>query len=258
MEDTIWSLMNLTLTIDKYNAVKSCMINGAAAGPAAGPAAAGWNNVLTTATIRLNDLCMVGDNGNGAGYPAWVTRNDPVHGVFVQPIQAAANPLFPVQNQIVVAQPGSNGVVVRKPDQTELNLFPPVEWAVNGVQCMARYRDQTSYDRPVSWHTAVIVDVTAAAADKTVQVNMAYMGANNLTVSIYAIREYTPAEVKAAEVKAAAEKAERERKAAKKAERERKAAEVAAEAKRVAAEAAAAAAEAKRVADAAKPAAARV
>ena len=35
MEDTIWSLMNLTLTIDKYNAVKSCMINGAAAGPAA-------------------------------------------------------------------------------------------------------------------------------------------------------------------------------------------------------------------------------
>jgi len=239
------SLMNLTLTIDKYNAVKSCMINGAAAGPAA----AGWNNVLTTATIRLNDLCMVG----GAVYPAWVTRNDhPANGVFVQPInQAAADPLIPVQNQIVVAQPGSAmGVVVRKPDQAELNSFPPVAWAVNGVQCMSRYHDGVSYE-VIAWHPAVILGINAP--DKTVQVNMVRRGAqvNNLTVSIYAIREYTQAEVKAA-----AEKAERERKAAEAAEAAAEAEK--AERERKAAAAAAAAAEAKVKAEAAAAAEAKV
>lgn len=150
--------------------------------------AAVWPGYLTRAQMPLNTLCMVtsiGDATNAPStYSAWVTCNDPVYGIYVQPANQAAavaaaaaastNPnavanvaaaqaaaiIDPIQTIIVVAEPGAvnSNALVKIPTGGELadvTLFPHPNF-VAGQYCMSRDFVGTSYNDPVVWFHAVI------------------------------------------------------------------------------------------------------
>jgi hypothetical protein len=159
--------------------------------------AALWPGYLTRAQMPLNTLCMVtsiGDATNAPStYSAWVTCNDPVYGIYVQPANQAAavaaaaaastNPnavanvaaaqaaaiIDPIQNIIVVAEPGAvnSNALVKIPTGGELadvTLFPHPNFVARQC-CMSRDFVGTSYNDRVVWFHAVIATLNPFSVD---------------------------------------------------------------------------------------------
>ena len=184
--------------------------------------AALWPGYLTMAQMPLNTLCMVTIIGDAttapSTYPAWVTgfTNAAPFVHYVQPTdQAAAAIINPIQYQIDVAEPGAlnSNALVKPPAVAELaniNLFPHPNFAP-GSFCMSRNHDGTSYDYPVEWFHARIVQVNGYTVDVNIFPNApmglvipaaaaaaarraAAAGVRRESVSIYAIKSCTPAQ----------------------------------------------------------------
>ena len=179
-----------TSDLFKYNIAKSCMLNGAS-----GP---GWNDFLTTRTVRLNDLCMVGDNGDGGFFPAWVCSMDP----FIVRDLVPSNDTYSITIAEMRANPDV-AVTVRIPNPVQIqNGFSLPRWrggfGVN-TPCMSLQINPSGTDYSGVWNYAIITRLYVPNNARTVDVQIfpGVRGAPSVdqTVSIYAIKECNPAEL---------------------------------------------------------------
>jgi len=200
--------------LNLYNRTKDCLIAGAGVAGVAGVAGAGrWNNFFTTATIGLNDLCLVSDNSSPSltEYAAWVSSTNPL--ITREPTQANDN-LYP----IVIAETSANvhnAVLVKIPSQTDIrDLFTVPKWVAVGALCMSLRINQDNDAYLPGRNYAKIVDIPNPNNARMVRVEIYGGLPETQMVSIYAIRECNAAEAaearaasKAAAPKAAAPKA---------------------------------------------------